>query len=119
MTTTGIIRYDEDGLPICEICGKSFHRVLSHARQKHDISAREYKKRFGLDIGKGICSQESHEKAHDRVYENFSKCIRGNLIKKGVNTRFQKGCQGRTADMMSTQTYLRLSEHAKEILNHK
>lgn len=117
MTTPGVIRYDANGLPICEICDKSFHRVAAHVRQKHHMTAKEYKKKFGLDNIKGICSQESHDKSSDRVFENFNKCVGDNLIKEGTTTRFKKGCQGRTGDMVSTQTYIRLCEQAKEISN--
>ena len=50
----GIIEYDDSGKPICEICKKSFNRVLSHVRQAHQMSEREYKLAFGFDLVKGI-----------------------------------------------------------------
>ena len=106
--TPGIIRYDKEGKPICEICGKAFKRPLSHARQKHGISARDYKIRFGYDTVKGICSQESHDLARERVYKNASLCIDKNLLNKGKATRLQKGSPGRVREKVSAQTLIAL-----------
>jgi len=108
----GIIRYDRTGKPICEICGQAFSRVLNHAHQKHQISAVEYKRRFGLDLRKGICSQDSHMLSRKRVFENYSLCIASNLLGQGKKTRFNIGSQGRTKDKISPQTLLRLKQQS-------
>lgn len=100
----GRVEYDQDGKPICEICGKSFDRLMAHARQVHEISARDYKIAHGLDIGKGICSKRSSELSRERVFENYDKVVAQNLIKNGQKTRFKKGDEGRTADKVSEQT---------------
>jgi hypothetical protein len=100
----GEIEYDENGKPVCEICGKAFHRVISHIRQKHDMSEREYKLKYGFDLGKGICSLESSEKTRQKTLDNFDLVIGQNLIKGGQNSRFQKGDKGRTRDQISEQT---------------
>jgi hypothetical protein len=112
----GKVEYDKEGKPICEICGKSFHRVLSHVRQKHDMSEQEYKKKFGLDLLKGICSEKSSSIAREKVYENYDKCISKNLIKGGQKSRFKKGSDGRTQPMVSEQTRLMLVDRAKNNL---
>jgi len=109
----GVVRYDADGLPICELCGKSFKRVLAHARQIHFINERDYKDQFGLDHNKGICSVDSSNLSRDRVYENFDKCIGKNLLNGGDRTRFKEGCIGRTRDMVSEQTRLALIKRLK------
>jgi len=109
----GKIEYDSKGKPICEICGKSFKRVLSHARQKHDINERDYKVTYGLDLKKGICSEESSEKTRIKTLENFDKVIKDNLINKGSKSRFKNGDKGRTKDKVSEQTRIALVEHAK------
>lgn len=80
----GIIEYDENGLPKCEICGKHFKRVLTHVRQKHGITEREYKLQFGFDLKKGICSKESSDLSRKHVYDNYDQCISKNLIIGGV-----------------------------------
>lgn len=110
----GIIEYDESGLPKCEICGKHFKRVLNHVRQKHDMNEREYKLKFGFDLIKGICSNASSALSRIRVLMNYDKCILNNLEVKGIDSRFVKGAEGRTKDMVSKQTKIRLKKRLTE-----
>ena len=107
----GIIEYDINGLPKCEICGEHFNRVLSHVRQKHHMNEREYKKTYGFDTKKGICSKESAQLSRDRVFEHYDKCIDKNLGVKGAKTRFKKGSSCRTKEFVSEQTRRRLVSH--------
>ena len=100
----GIIEYNEEGHPKCEVCGEYFIRVSSHVRQKHDLSAREYKKINGFDLSKGICSKESSEKSRKFVVRNYEVVVAQNLIKSGEPTRFKDGSKGRTKDQVSEQT---------------
>ena len=104
----GVIEYDLEGKPMCELCGLSFNRVLSHVRQKHKMDEKYYKKKFGFDLHKGICSVSSAEKTRVKTLQNYDKCISKNLVKKGDKTRFKKGDKGRTKDKVSEQTKLRL-----------
>ena len=104
----GTIEYDDSGKPICEICGKSFNRVISHVRQKHEMSEREYKITFGFELKKGICSKESSEKSRDAVFENYENVIVENLLVRGAESRFKNGSKGRTKDMVSEQTRIKL-----------
>jgi len=113
----GKVEYNEKGLIICEICKKSFSRVCTHVRQKHGISALEYKEMYGLDKTKGLCSLMSSLNTSVRTYANYDKCITGNLFNKGMNTRFINGHKGRTKDKMSEQTRLRLCEANKDFGN--
>jgi hypothetical protein len=107
----GEIEYNEEGLPMCELCGKHFKRVLNHVRMKHDgMSEKEYKKMFGFDIGKGICSKESAELSRKYVEKYYDKVVAANLISNGEKTRFIKGSQGRTRDKVSAQTMNRLKQ---------
>ncbi len=110
----GIIEYDQDGKPICEICKKSFKRVIAHVRQKHDMNEREYKLKFGFDLKKGICSKDSSELSRDKLFENYDKCVTKNLLNKCSKSRFKKGDQGRTKDKVSEQTRLMLRERLKK-----
>lgn len=107
----GQVEYNEEGLPMCEICGKHFDRILPHARQKHGISARDYKQSFGLDVKKGICSQRSRELSRERAFENYEVAIANNLLERGRASRFQVDSKGRTKDMVSFQTMTRLKKH--------
>jgi hypothetical protein len=109
----GIIEYNSEGLPMCEICGEFFARVTSHVRQKHNMTAREYKLKFGFDLIKGITSQESREKSRNVAYDNYEQCIANNLLHNGGSTRFKPGHKGRTRDKVSEQTRIELVERAK------
>lgn len=112
----GVIEYNEDGQPMCEICGNYFNRVIAHARQKHHISEKEYKLQFGFNLRKGICSKESSEKSRERVFENYEQCIGKNLELLGQKSRFKVGSEGRTQDKVSEQTRLMLVDRAKNNL---
>lgn len=104
----GVIEFDKNGKPLCEICRKGFVRVMTHVRQKHGIDARSYKKIFGFDVTKGICSKKSSELSRKNALANYGKVVTQNLIHKGVSNRFKKGDPGRTKDKMSEQTRIRL-----------
>ena len=107
----GVIEYNEEGLVKCEICGEYFHRVISHVRQKHNISAIEYKEKFGFDKHKGICSKKSAMLSRQKTLDNYHRCITNNLLVKGKKTRFKKGDKGRTRDKISEQTMIRLKKN--------
>ncbi len=109
----GIIEYNDDGLPKCELCGQYFNRVLSHVRQKHAMTQREYKVMHGLDLIKGIISAHSRDKSRQAVLNNFEKVVENNLINSGKNTRFKDGGSGRTRTQVSQQTKLRLAYLAR------
>jgi hypothetical protein len=111
----GIVEYDQEGKPICEICGKAYHRVLGHVRQKHQLTEKEYKKQFGFDVTNGICSKESAERTRVKTKANFVKCIKHNLLVNGVKTQFKVGSKGRTKDKVSEQTKINLTNHIKRI----
>jgi len=98
----GKIEYNEEGLPMCEECGLFFNRVTAHASQVHGIKARDYKLKHGLDLGKGVCSKESSERARQSILEHSDNIK--NLIKAGKKTRLKKGNPGRTIDKISAQT---------------
>lgn len=111
----GEVTYNEDGKPICHICGKAYNKILTHAWQVHKICAREYKEKFGLDVIKGIMSEESTKIARQRAFENAEVVIEKNLILGGKRTRFVKGSKGRTKDKVSAQTLKRLIKQARSI----
>lgn len=110
----GIIEYNVDGKPKCEICGEYFNRVLGHVRQKHHMSERDYKIQFGFDLKKGICSKESSDRTRIKTLQNYDKCIKINLEIKGSKSRFKKGDKGRTKDKVSAQTKIMLKNRLKE-----
>ena len=113
----GIIEYDAAGLPKCELCGEYFNRVVSHVRQKHDLTAREYKKQFGFDVSKGICSAESSLLTREKTLSNYDKCISRNII--GHNHKFKKHHKGRTRDQVSEQTRIMLRKRIEGVDQEK
>lgn len=104
------VEYDMDWKPICEICGKSFSRVLCHVRQKHSISEREYKIQFGLDLRKWVCSKESRELIRRKTLAQYDISIKKNLIEWGVISRFKKGAHKKK--YFSEQSRLRIKEQS-------
>ena len=116
----GEVTYSPDNKPICHICGKAFNKILSHARQVHKVSAREYKETYGLDVKKGIMSPKSTSLARQRVYENYDVSIENNLLDRGKKSRYKEGHKGRTKDQVSEQTrrrlvkQLRINDSSKE-----
>lgn len=49
-----------DRIP-CLICGKLYRAVCHHARLAHGISARDYKRRFGLPVSQGVAAPQARE----------------------------------------------------------
>ena len=111
----GIIQYDNEGKPICELCGLSFDRIGLHVFYKHNLKMKDYKKQFGLDNIKGICSQKSSLKSREHTLKNFDKCIKKNLLTKWQQTRFKKGSSWRPKEKLSKQSFLRLQKQALNI----
>lgn len=115
----GEVGYSPDGKVICHICGKSFNKVLNHAQQYHGISSVEYKKEFGLDIGKGLISNSTKKKLQAAVQKHYDVVVRENLVRNGEKTRFLKGSSGRTKDKVSLQCYKSLSTRFKNVRPRK
>ena len=110
----GIIEYNEEGQPKCEICNKYFNRVVSHVSKKHHMTEKEYKIQFGFDLKKGICSAESSERSRIKALENYDTVIAVNLTIKGQKSRFKNGDKGRTKEQVSEQTRIMLKERLKK-----
>ena len=103
----GIIYYDEHGRPICNICGRSFKKLISHVIQTHSMTGLQYKDLFGYDRYKSIMSKDSRYLARMNAIKNYPK-IKDNLLVSGRSTRFKIGHSGRTKDKISPQTERRL-----------
>jgi hypothetical protein len=112
----GELKQDKYGNYYCHICGKSFKKLMTHVYYKHNMTAEEYKREFGLYVTKGIMSKEAKELARLRNLENKEVVIDRNLIKRGVATRYKKGGKGRTIDKVCLQlmNHLKQSSFIKE-----
>ena len=111
----GIIEYNDKGLVKCEICGLYFNRVGPHVSQKHGILAKDYKKKYGFDNIKGLCSKKSAAKTRKTTLANYATCVTANLLQNGEDTRFVPDFAGRTKDLVRHQTLIRLRIHANTI----
>jgi len=71
----------------CMICGQWFTQVGSHVVQKHNMTARQYRIKFGFDVKKGQLPESFRKhKARMAIEKGGVK----NLI-KGAKYRFKKG----------------------------
>lgn len=111
----GVIQYNEDGQVLCEVCGLYFDRVATHVRQKHNLLAVAYKKMYGFDTKKGICSPQSAEISRKNNKAHYDRVVVQNLLKGGLKSRFKEGSIGRRKDKVSEQTRLRLVSHFTKV----
>jgi hypothetical protein len=106
----GEIIYDKRGYLVCHICNRGGFRALgTHVRQAHkDVVSdmREYKEMFGLEVKKGILTEELRKLKADKVWEN--ETVLNLFGEKSINSRFKKGGKGRTRDKVSEQTRRKL-----------
>ncbi|MGL5713356.1 MAG: MucR family transcriptional regulator [Paraclostridium sp.] len=113
----GKLRFDNEGKPICEICGRSFNKLGQHVYNSHGMSAKEYKIKFGLDLNKGLVAKSTKEKLQKANKDNYDKVVKNNLLKKGQYTRFKNGDKGRTKEKVSEQTRLALVDKIDYVRN--
>lgn len=94
----------------CLECKKYFVRPLAHVWQKHQISGRDYKLIHGLDLKKGITTEEDREKMREH---NITNSTIKNL-QNGAKYRFKKGDKVGSYQR-SQQTITRLKLHWQEV----
>ena len=44
----GNVEYDDQGRPICHICGMALDKLMEHVRRKHHMTSEEYRRSFDL-----------------------------------------------------------------------
>lgn len=44
----GTVAYDEDGKPICHVCGMAMDKLIEHTKRKHGLDTEAYRSKFGL-----------------------------------------------------------------------
>lgn len=74
---------------ICELCWKSFNKVIAHIWQKHKLSWKQYRVMFWLSMRWWLMSQQSYQLAKDNNEANYDEVVVNNLLNKGSNTRFK------------------------------
>lgn len=110
----GTVVYDKEGNMICHICGKAYKKLGAHVINAHKISTKEYKKRFGLALDFGLCSEDLKKQLRSYITDDM---VQKNLVQGGAETRFKPGTGGRKKDRVSLQTRKKLQEHAKSLNN--
>lgn len=86
----GEMGYDSNGRVVCHICGRGgFDKLTCHLTQAHDISAYDYKERFGLKYGQKLTSISYSKDCADRVIASgiHSKF---NILDYNKRTQFKK-----------------------------
>ena len=84
----GRIRYDANGKVICHICGRAYTRLGSHVKESHDMTAAEYKEKFGL------CKRaKTTERSYAQIMHNYAKAYKMDerLLVVGQDTRIKRG----------------------------
>ena len=62
-TQAQVKRYLGGATISCLLCGGCFQRLASHLAYKHDLSARQYKDRYGLPRSRGLTSKKPRLKS--------------------------------------------------------
>lgn len=112
----GTVAYDKEGNMICHICGKSYPKLGAHIRSAHKMTAKEYKKKFGLSLSLGLCSEKIKEQLREHVDKDM---VQKNLVQGGIKSRFLPKSKGRTKDEVSLQTLKALQNNAKTLRKKK
>lgn len=80
-----------EGARQCHICGGWYIKIATHTVQRHGLTHAELKEELCLDKKKGLIPEWHADHLREKVEENYSLVVVKNLIRKGVDTRFEKG----------------------------
>lgn len=84
----GTIAYDSEGKVICHICGRSYTRLGSHAKESHGMTIAEYKEMFGLCSSSKTTEASYSAMMHEHAYKYH---MPERLIEAGKGTRIKAG----------------------------
>ena len=93
----------------CLICGLWYVQLGSHVQARHDMTAREYREEYGLDVKRGTVPKWYRKQRGDQTLENETY----KNLKKGAKYRFTKGQEGVGVYKRSPQTIDRLKNKHK------
>lgn len=93
----------------CLECLGWYRAPVMHAWQKHCMTEADYKKKHGLDHGKGLLIASLKEKKSEQVFENGTV----KNLKKGKSHQFKKGDHSLGTYKRSKQTMERLKMQFK------
>lgn len=90
----------------CLICGRWYVQLGTHTVQRHDMTGREYREHFELEVKRGLVPEWYRKMKGDQALENGTV----NNLKKGAEFRFHKGQEGLGTYKRSQETLERLSK---------
>ncbi len=76
----------EEGKLMCALCGKWYHKIISHVWQLHHVSGKQYRTMFNLPLSHGVLSLQ----ARGNIVKPTAEVLR-QLPIRGVRTRIKKG----------------------------
>ena len=85
----GTVEYDDEGRPICHICGMALDKLIEHTKRKHGLDTNEYRKEFGLMRKNArLTSPKYAEKmrSYSEEYQTHEKnfeCVHSGRVKNG------------------------------------
>jgi predicted transcriptional regulator len=94
----------------CLICGSKYIQVGSHIVQRHGMTARKYREKFGLDVKRGLTKGEFRKRKAKAVFDNGTV----ENLKKGKKYWFKSGQKNVGKYSRSEQTLKRLKKHIKK-----
>lgn len=71
----------------CLICKRHYRKVGAHVVNRHEMTARQYREEFGLEVKRGILTEVEREPLRKHVFSNGTV----ENLKKGKPFRFKKG----------------------------
>ena len=54
----------------CQICSMWYHKIMSHVRYLHKMTAKEYKQEFGYDVKRGLLSDKARSRIRKHTLSN-------------------------------------------------
>ncbi len=93
----GEVAYNEDGKPICHVCGMALDKLIEHTKRKHGLDSAAYRQQFGLMRKQArLTSPEYATKMHCYVEdkptwkENFADVHSGKIPNGRRNPHWSK-----------------------------
>lgn len=106
---------NSEGKIQCQICSLWYRKPGAHIWQVHNISAREYRKKFGFDVKRGQIPPEDKAILRKYVFETGTV----NNLKKGRRFWFKKGDKRAGRYNRSQETLDRLRERLRKLHSNK
>lgn len=88
----------------CLICGRYYRQVGTHIYARHNMTAREYREKYGFDVKKGQVSEDLRILYGQQALENGTY----KNLKQGIKYWFKKGQKGVGVYQRSDETLERL-----------